>query len=105
MRLGSEGRIEEISKVVSIPDAAGESIGIERFSPAFTTHLFDVLDRMITEEERVNIFYEAAFEQVIREGRALYAVDISPFSCMELDTVEDFHRAERDVIPLLDHFV
>jgi len=99
VRLDNEQRVHEISKVVAIPDAAGESIGIERFSPAFVDHLFTVLERMIEQEKRVDIFYEAAFEEVIREGRALYAVDISQYPCMELYTVEDFHAAGRHILP------
>lgn len=101
VRLDDEQRVHEISKIVPIPDAAGESIGIERFSPAFVDHLFTVLERMIEREKRVDIFYEAAFEEVIREGRALYAVDISRYPCMELDTVEDFHAAQKHIIPEL----
>lgn len=102
VRLDEDGRIEEISKVVPVAEAAGESIGIERFSAAFVRHLFRVLDRMIVQEQRVGIFYEAAFEQVIREGRPLYIVDISVHACIELDTIDDFQRAERDIISLLD---
>ncbi|MBE0645897.1 MAG: phosphocholine cytidylyltransferase family protein [Bacteroidetes bacterium] len=102
VRLDGDGRIREISKVVSVADAVGESIGIERFSAPFTAHLYEVLERMIVADGRVDIFYEAAFEEVIREGRALYAVDISAYPCMELDTVEDLRRAEQELIPLLD---
>jgi choline kinase len=105
VRLDGDGRIREISKVVPVTDASGESIGIERFSSASVAHLYEVLERMIVAERRVGIFYEAAFEEMIREGRALHAVDISTFPCMELDTIDDFRRAERDIIPLLDRMV
>ncbi|MCB2204515.1 phosphocholine cytidylyltransferase family protein [bacterium] len=101
VRLDGENRIQEISKVVDIAAAAGESIGIERFSAAWGEHLFSVLERMIRLEERVDIFYEAAFEEVIREGSDLYAVDISQYACMELDTVEDFRAAEQGILPAL----
>lgn len=102
VRLGEDDRILEISKVVAIPDAAGESIGIERFSAAWVDHLYRVLDTMIREEERVDIFYEAAFERVIDEGSPLYAVDISAWPCMELDTVEDYRAAQQGILPALD---
>lgn len=102
VRLDGDGRIREISKVVSVAEAAGESIGIERFSPDSVAHLYRVLGRMIVAEQRVGIFYEAAFEEMIREGRALHAVDIGNYPCMELDTIDDFQRAERDILPLLD---
>lgn len=102
VRLDGAGRILEISKTVPVMQAAGESIGIERFSPEFSAHLFAVVEKMIVQEGRSDVFYEAAFERVIEEGRPLFAVDISAWPCMELDTVEDFRRAESGIVPLLD---
>ncbi|MDT8322826.1 MAG: phosphocholine cytidylyltransferase family protein [Bacteroidota bacterium] len=102
VRLGDDDRVQEISKVVAIPEAAGESIGIERFSAAWVDHLYRVLDTMIREEKRVDIFYEAAFERVIDEGSPLFAVDISAWPCMELDTVEDYRAAQQNILRSLD---
>lgn len=101
VRLDGNSRVLEISKTVAIDAAAGESIGIERFSAPFVEGLYDLLADMIEQEELVGIFYEAAFERMIERGSALHAVDISAFPCMELDTVEDFHAADRDIIPEL----
>jgi choline kinase len=101
VRLDEKHRIREISKVLPLAAAAGESIGIERFSASFVDMLFVTLDEMIIHEKRVDIFYEAAFERVIERGCDLYAVDISGFPCMELDTVEDFRAAQRYILPEL----
>jgi choline kinase len=101
VRLDANDRVLEISKIVPPGDAAGESIGIERFSPEFLEQLFAMLEHMIVVEKRVDIFYEAAFEAVIHRGHALHAVDISTFPCMELDTVEDFHAAGSRILPEL----
>ncbi|MDR0864753.1 MAG: phosphocholine cytidylyltransferase family protein [Candidatus Symbiothrix sp.] len=92
-------RIQEISKTCAIADAAGESIGIEKMSNAFVRLLFAELDTMITEKQQVNIFYEAAFENVIRQGAFLYAIDTTRYFSMELDTVEDFLQAQK-LIPV-----
>ncbi|MDR3266634.1 MAG: phosphocholine cytidylyltransferase family protein [Tannerella sp.] len=92
-RVDSNSRIEEISKVCSIEKAAGESIGIEKMSNDFVRLLFVELDRMIQEEKQVHVFYEAAFENVIRKGAGMYAVDTTSYFSMELDTVEDFRMA------------
>lgn len=102
VRLDDDGRIVAISKTVPVAEAAGESIGIERFSPSFTARLFMVIEEMVRREGRSDVFYEAAFERVIAAGHPLHAVDVSAWPCMELDTVEDFQRAEREIIPLLD---
>ena len=99
VRLAADGHILEMNKTMPVEAAVGESIGIERFSADWVRHLFTVLERMITVEERVNIFYEVAFEEVIAEGGTLFPIDISAWPCMELDTVEDFHAAERSILP------
>lgn len=89
-------KIKEISKTCSIKDAAGESIGIEKFSSALTNQLMNEMDDMILNKNQSNVFYEAAFENIIRKGSEIYAVDTTQHFSMELDTVEDFeHACER----------
>ena len=102
VQLHGDHRVRAISKTVAVADAAGESIGIERFSADFTAALFDEVDTMIRREGQSGVFYESAFERLIARGFSLHAVDISRFPCMELDTVEDFHRAGRELLPLLE---
>lgn len=89
----SSGQIREISKVCSPEKALGESIGIEKMSVDFVQTLYAELDSMILKEKQVNVFYEAAFENVIRKGAAIYALDTSAYFSMELDTPEDFESA------------
>ena len=89
----STNRIMEISKTCSIEQAMGESIGIEKMSDNFVKSLFSELDVMIVEKKQDDIFYEAAFENIIRKGADMYAVDTTSFFSMELDTVEDFQTA------------
>ena len=57
-----EQKVVEISKVCSIPEAIGESIGIEKMSATYTKALFQELETMITVEGLDNIFYERAFD-------------------------------------------
>ncbi len=87
------GKITEISKTCPVEKAIGESVGIERISSGFLKVLFAELDRMILEDQQVNVFYEAAFENIISQGAAFYPVDITALFSMELDTVEDFRTA------------
>ena len=86
---------EEISKVCSIPDAIGESIGIEKMSAAYTQALFRELEMMILSEGLDNIFYERAFERLIPQGYSFYVMDTTEFFSAELDTVEDFQQAQK----------
>ena len=87
------GKVVEISKTCSIGKAIGESIGIEKMSGGYTHALVDELDRMILQENQVNIFYEAAFERLIAQGHTFGIVDTTSFFSMELDTVADFQQA------------
>ena len=89
----AQGKVAEISKTCSIGKAIGESIGIEKMSGGYTHALVDELDRMILQENQVNIFYEAAFERLIAQGHTFGIVDTTSFFSMELDTVADFQQA------------
>jgi choline kinase len=102
VRVRPDGSIAEIGKAVDSAQAAGESIGIEKFSPDFTSRLFAILDRKIEKENQAGVFYEAAFQEAIDAGEKIFAVDIGPLKCIELDTAEDIERAQRDVVRFLD---
>lgn len=91
----AEGRVAEISKTCSIPDAIGESIGIERMSAAYTAALYKELEVMIEGEGLDNVFYERAFERLIPQGHTFYVEDTTDLFSIELDTVEDFNSAKQ----------
>lgn len=80
----NEQKVVEISKVCSIPDAIGESIGIEKMSAAYTQALFRELEMMILSEGLDNIFYERAFERLIPQGYSFYVMDTTEFFSAEL---------------------
>jgi choline kinase len=91
----SAGRITKLGKEIPVAQAAGESIGLELFSPAFAKRLFDTLDRRMFEEKRVDEYYEASFVELIERGEIVHAVDIGELRCMEIDTLEDLERARQ----------
>jgi choline kinase len=103
--LDNDQRVMEIGKDISIERSAGESIGIEKFSSFFMKQLFAILDRKIMQENIVNEFYEASFQEVISKDdltntdvtsrNSIYSVDVSEFACMEIDTVQDYENAQR----------
>ena len=90
-------KVVEISKVCSISDAIGESIGIEKMSTEYTKALFRELETMITTEGLDNIFYERAFERLIPQGYSFYVMDTTQFFSAELDTVEAFKQAQKPI--------
>ena len=100
--LAEDKAIKEISKTIDPELAIGESIGIEKFSSDYMATLYDKLDQMILEEKRVNIFYEAAFEETINNGAKMFTIDVGNLKCMELDTVEDAEQAKREIVQFFD---
>lgn len=88
-------RVLEISKTCSISAALGESIGIEKMSASYTSALFKELERMIQVEKLDNIFYERAFERLIKHRYSFFALDTSDLFSIELDTVNDFEQAQK----------
>jgi choline kinase len=101
VRTDARGLITAIGKEVNPAEAVGESIGIEHFRAPFVAELFRVLDRMILQEKRDTIFYEAAFQEAIDRGAELAPVDVGPYRCIEIDTADDLERAAREVLPYL----
>jgi len=89
-----EGRITEINKTCNPADALGESVGIEHMTAEYSTALYAELDRMIEKEGLENVFYERAFERLIPQGHTFRVVDTTDYFSYELDTPEDFRRAQ-----------
>ncbi len=87
-------RITEISKTCLPEDAMGESVGIEHITPEYSEALFQELDLMIEQEGLIDIFYERAFERLIPQGHTFRVVDTTTYFSYELDTPEDFQRAQ-----------
>ncbi len=90
----ADGRIIEISKTCRPEDAMGESVGIEHIKEDYSTALYRELDQMIVNEKLIDIFYERAFERLIPQGHTFRVVDTTNYFSYELDTPEDFQRAQ-----------
>jgi|WetSurMetagenome_2_1015567.scaffolds.fasta_scaffold196250_2 choline kinase len=94
VKADEQGRVVEISKEVKPSDAAGESIGIEIFGKEALPELFRILDKKISVENKVNQFYETAFQEFVNNNNDIYIVDSSEYLCIEIDTPEDLQTAE-----------
>ena len=86
-------RCLEIGKHIPVRSAMGESVGIELFSAATSKKLFAALHSRVREQNLVNEYYEASFQQIIDEGASLYGVDIGSKFAMEIDTIDDLMGA------------
>ena len=94
----ADGHITEINKTCNPADAIGESVGIEKMTAAYSEAIYKELDQMITKEGLIDIFYERAFERLIPQGYTFKVVDTTDYFSYELDTPEDFQRAQ-ELIP------
>ena len=90
----AEMRITEISKTCRPADALGESVGIEKMTADYSEALTCELDQMITREGLIDIFYERAFERLIPQGHTFTVVDTTDLFSYELDTPDDYYRAQ-----------
>lgn len=93
----STDKILHIGKEPDPAKSAGESIGIERFSHDFFKKLGDVLNRKIAKEQNVNEFYEVSFQELIDKGNGIFAVNVSEYKSMEIDTPADLERAASEI--------
>jgi choline kinase len=84
------GRILRIGKEIPPARAAGESIGIERFSGATGTRLHALLGLRSGRNE----FYEAAFQELLDGGEEMRSVSCGGLPCIEIDTPGDLRAAE-----------
>lgn len=93
------GDISRIGNRVSVAQAIGESIGIEKISAATATTLFDALERMMASEANWKYYYEVAYDQIIEAGARFSTVDISGLKWVEMDTQADYAQALREFAP------
>lgn len=93
--LDKESRVLKVSKSEDPAESAGESIGIEKIDGETATHLFSELERMMKSEINHQDYYESAYTKLIEKNNPFYAMDISGLSWIEIDTKDDYIKAEK----------
>ena len=82
-------------------EAFGERSVSEKMTADYSAALFETLSPMIETEGLVDVFYEAAFQRLTEANHFFKAIDTTSFFSIELDTVEDFQRAQELIPPHL----
>jgi len=93
--LNDQNRVLKASKTVDPKEAAGESIGIEKIDSSTAMLLFSELNIMMEDKKNHQSYYESAYNRLIEKGIHLHALDISGLKWTEIDTKDDFIRAEK----------
>lgn len=93
-------RLRTLSKGLDVGRAAGESVGMFRFSSSAT--VFQHLRARIVDRGLVDEWYEAAFQEAIDHGLEMYAVPIGNAYVSEIDTPEDLARVDSELRALAE---
>lgn len=89
-------RVRVLSKELEVHRAAGESVGMFRFTS--TRKVYEHLRARVVDRGLVDEWYEAAFQAAIDDGLELYAVPIGGAYVSEIDTPEDLARVDAELL-------
>jgi choline kinase len=94
MKVEAEGSaVLSFSKELDLRRSVGESIGIERLDEEASEAVFGALEATISAGRR-DLYYEAAYTDVIRSGLRAGFADVSDLPWSEIDTAEDLAAAQ-----------
>lgn len=95
-----EGRVQEMSKTMDPALADGENLGIVKFGPEGAAALVGIMDRLI-EAGGLRDWAPRAFA-AFAQTSPLHAIGTRGLPWIEIDFPEDYERAVREVLPLID---
>lgn len=94
------GRVDDIAKTLNGVEADAENVGLAKFGPAGARLLVEEMDAIIA-AGRLREWAPRAFQAFARR-RPLHAVGTRGFPWIEIDFPEDYARAAREVLPLIE---
>lgn len=94
------GCVVDIAKTLPAEETDGENVGIARFSPAGARILVGLMDDLVRAGS-VREWAPRGF-RAFAARRPLHAVGTRGFPWIEIDFPEDYQRAAREVLPLVD---
>ncbi len=94
------GRVEDIAKTLDGGEADAENVGLAKFGPDGARLLVEEMDALVA-AGRLREWAPRAFQAFARR-RPLHAVGTRGFPWIEIDFPEDYARATREVLPLID---
>jgi choline kinase len=91
-------RVARLGKGLDPVHAAGEYIGLARFSGAGAAVYSEVLEEMVSRDQRHGDYYEEAMNRLIQRTD-IYPVDVTGLPVIEIDFPEDLDAARSEVYP------
>ena len=94
------GLVVDMSKAMDPAEADGENVGIVKFGPRSAPRLIAIMDELV-KTGGPREWAPKAFREFAQE-RPLQAVGTAGHPWIEIDFPEDYRRAVRDILPLID---
>src|SRR5262245_2468588 len=94
------GRVREMSKQMNPEEADGENLGIVKFGPEGAAELVTIMDHLVAAGS-LREWAPRAFRD-FAQTRPLHAIGTRGFPWIEIDFPEDYQRAVREVLPLIE---
>lgn len=101
--LNKNGSISLLNKKISSQKAVGESIGINKFTPAFWVALKKNLHSL--KNNFTYEYFEFAVEKTISQGKELFPLDITDSKAIEIDFLSDLKEARKQYPKILDKYM
>ena len=95
-----QGKVVDMSKEMDPAEADGENLGIVKFGAPGAVALVDIMDRLIA-DGRLRDWAPRAFA-AFAQAHPLHAVGTRGLPWIEIDFPEDYQRAVRDILPLIE---
>jgi L-glutamine-phosphate cytidylyltransferase len=94
------GRVTDMSKTMNPDEADGENLGIVKFDAAGAAAVVDIMNRLV-DAGGVREWAPRAFAEFAKT-HPLHAIGTRGLPWIEIDFPEDYRRAVREVLPLID---
>ena len=91
---GAENIVVQVGKKLDPHQSTGESIGIEKIDADAAKVLFAELEMLMKDEANWQEYYDDSYTTLVAKGCPMYAVDITGLKWVEIDTHEDYAKAE-----------
>jgi len=89
-----DGNVLKVGKKLPPQTAAGESIGIEKISKDAAKVLFAELEDLMKDQANHQQYYDDSYTTLVEKGIPFGAVDITGLKWVEIDTHEDYKKAQ-----------
>ncbi len=87
-------KVLQVGKKLDPHASTGESIGIEKISADAAKVLFAELEALMNDQANWQEYYDDSYTTLVAKGCPMYAVDITGLKWVEIDTHEDYAKAQ-----------